>query len=264
MYDVIDNFGLCREIVYVAISYLDRFLCSLLKSEEYRESPKRAIGVELFQLASLTSLYLSIKIHNPQKMNVKNMAQLSRFHASQICWMERHMLSVLSWNVHPPTTMEFSRKFMSLLSNVSHVQERFIVCHYIQKVFELSEFLLELSVWDPYFICLQPSTTAIAAVLNAMEIVHYDLSQKFQPIFMEILRCTGMQPKLSNLADYRNRLHEDYLCSEECFRQQNLDNDEDDNDEPDKFELDEEHRVQSPTGVIIYSFDANKRGTANV
>lgn len=65
-YQVIDHFDFSREIVGIAISYLDRYLC------------RRPVNKKHFQLLAMSCLYLAIKLYEPGTVSMKSMVDLSR------------------------------------------------------------------------------------------------------------------------------------------------------------------------------------------
>jgi len=86
-YQVIDHFDFSREVVSVAIHYLDRFLAT------------RTVNKKLFQLAAMTCLFLAIKLYEPGRLSMSSMIELSRgyFTVDQMATMETSILrSVLT------------------------------------------------------------------------------------------------------------------------------------------------------------------------
>lgn len=65
-YQVIDHFDFSREIVSIAVSYLDRYLS------------KRPVNKKHFQLLAMSCLYLAIKLYEPGTVSMKSMIDLSR------------------------------------------------------------------------------------------------------------------------------------------------------------------------------------------
>lgn len=81
-YQVIDHLNFDREIVYVTLNYLDRYLsCS-------------KVNKKTFQLAAMTSLYLAIKLYSPIKLPMSSMIGLSqhKFCLNQMVDMENDIL----------------------------------------------------------------------------------------------------------------------------------------------------------------------------
>lgn len=152
-YQVVDHFDFNREVVSVAMSYLDRYLAT------------RPVNRRIFQLAAMTALYLAIKLFEPGKLRMSSLIDLSRgyFLAEHIVTMEDSMLQSLNWHVHPPTPFAFCRDFSELLSQDLSPSAR-------HDVGELSRFLTELSVCDYWFVTKKPSSVALASIINAVEL----------------------------------------------------------------------------------------------
>lgn len=81
-YQVIDHFDFSREVVMVAMNFLDRYLAS------------RAVNKKVFQLAAMTALFLAIKLNEPGKLTMASMIELSRgyFTVDQMVAMEISIL----------------------------------------------------------------------------------------------------------------------------------------------------------------------------
>ena len=152
-YQVVDHFDFNREVVSVAMNYLDRYLAT------------RTVNRRIFQLAAMTALYLAIKLFEPGKLKMSSLIDLSRgyFLAEHIVTMEDSMLQSLKWYVHPPTSFAFCRDFMRLVSGDIAPRAR-------HDVNELARFMTELSVCDYWFIAKKPSSIALAALINAIEL----------------------------------------------------------------------------------------------
>ena len=152
-YQVVDHFDFNREVVSVAMNYLDRYLAT------------RLVNRRIFQLAAMTALYLAIKLFEPGKLRMASLIDLSRgyFMAEHIVTMEDSMLQSLKWYVHPPTSFAFCRDFMRLVSGDISPRAR-------HDVNELARFMTELSVCDYWFITKKPSSIALAALINAIEL----------------------------------------------------------------------------------------------
>jgi len=152
-YQVVDHFDFNREVVSVAMNYLDRYLAT------------RTVNRRIFQLAAMTALYLAIKLFEPGKLKMSSLIDLSRgyFLAEHIVTMEDSMLQSLKWYVHPPTSFAFCRDFMRLVSGDIAPRAR-------HDVNELARFMTELSVCDYWFITKKPSSIALAALINAIEL----------------------------------------------------------------------------------------------
>ena len=153
-YRLVDFFKVDREVVYIAMSYLDRFLVSCTCDRS------------MYKLAATTALLLGIKIHPSRKVILSDViTDLSRgeFTMKDIMKMEVLMLQALSWYVHPPTPMSFVVYFLHMSS------QQLKASLDSEGVQDFAIFFVELSVCDYYFATRKASQTAFAAILNAVE-----------------------------------------------------------------------------------------------
>ena len=102
-YQVIDHLDYDREIVAVALHYLDRYLC------------RRSADKRTFQLVSMTCLHMACKLYSPrrQQLSMASLIQLSRgyFTEEQIFATERSILAY----VHGDST-RFDSIFLNVIS----------------------------------------------------------------------------------------------------------------------------------------------------
>ena len=170
-YQVIDHFDFSREVVSIAMNYLDRYLAT------------KIVNKKVFQLAAMTALFLAVKLHERSKLSMSSMIELSRgcFTVNQMAAMEISLIRSLRWNLHPPTSQSFVQRFLLLLPSTG------VNSDILYDVLELSRFLTELSVIDYFFVSHRPSKVALAALANAMEdIASVPVDAQIQ--FAEILR----------------------------------------------------------------------------
>lgn len=195
-YQVIDHFDFNREIVSVSLNYLDRYLNT------------RMVNKKIFQLAAMTSLYIAIKLYEPGTLKISSLIELSRgyFAIDHIATMEQTILRALSWHVHPPTPLCFTRHLLLLFPQNSPQ----IVMH---EVMELSQFLTELSVCDFFFVSHKPSSIALAALLNAIEGVNeVSLPRSFRRKFINSIRnVAGLSYNSTDVERCRIRLRDMYF-----------------------------------------------------
>ncbi len=164
-YEVIDFWKYHRETVAIAMSYLDRFLCTKIGRRALEDR-------RVFQLASITCLYTALKIHEPVKMEPHTFAQLSRglYTDQQIETMERVILDTLEWRMNPPTSLAFLQYFLQL------VPCQMMTPALRSALLEISTMQVELAVGEYMFATLKPSTIALSALLNAVESVDEELA----------------------------------------------------------------------------------------
>jgi len=156
-----------RETVVMAMSYLDLFLSS---------GTQRAMDViktrKEYQLASMTTLYMAIKLYEPVEMDTNALALLSRdtYEAKDFARMEFDILFALNWRVHGPTVLTFLEYFMAVISpRPVRKDTGFDTLTHICKQY------VELTLGDYYFVTQKPSTVAIAVLSTGLR--HIPLEQ---------------------------------------------------------------------------------------
>lgn len=195
-YQIVDHFDFNREVVSVAMSYLDRYLT------------KRTVNHRIFQLAAMTALYLAIKLFEPGNLPMSILVDLSRgyYMAEHFITMEDSMLQTLNWHVHPPTPVAFCRDLMGLVStDISPVARH--------DVNELARFLTELSVCDYWFVTKRPSSIAIASIANAIDLQgSRRVDPKHKVDFLHLIVDSGMHIAYDEeILECYERLHEMYI-----------------------------------------------------
>ena len=151
-FDMVDNLEYNREVVSVAVNYLDRYVATC------------EVNLRKFHLAAVTAIYIAIKLFEPNGVNMASLLDWGKpFIAENIINMERIMLHSLKWYVHPPIPFSFCRYFMVFVSGD-------IPRHIRHDINELARFLTELSVSEYWFVEKKPSSIALAALINAIEL----------------------------------------------------------------------------------------------
>lgn len=152
-----------RETVAIAMNCLDRFMSSPSGQEILLDR-------NLYQLAAMTALYTSVKIHEQEAMDPKLVSTLSRgVHSAQaVEAMESKMLTAIQWRVNPPTAMSFVRSMIDLIpDHLIHSCEK-------DAIFDVAKFQIEMVVNEYDFCTFNASSIAFACALNAMESVVAD------------------------------------------------------------------------------------------
>lgn len=152
-----------RETVAIAMNCLDRFMAT-------PTGLQIVLDRNLYQLASMTALYSSVKIHEQEAMDPNLISSLSRgVHTPKaVEEMEAEMLRAIQWRVNPPTAMSFVRSMMDLVPHhVVGVAER-------ETITEITKFQTELAVNDYNFSRFQASSIAFASLLNSLESMSED------------------------------------------------------------------------------------------
>lgn len=153
---VVDHFQLQREVVSIAMNHLDRYLADY----------PFVVDKNKFQLLAMTCLYLSIKLNvykhlliPGSRSTMDSILQLSRgfFSLKEMEDMENDILQRLQWHVHPPSPQAFVKHFLYL----GGIED--------SELLDVSQFMVELSIMDYYFVDYKSSEIAIAAVMNALQ-----------------------------------------------------------------------------------------------
>jgi hypothetical protein len=208
---VTDHYGFDREVVSIALNYLDRVIAHTTETSKARVPRKE------FQLVAVTSLYLAIKLHGetdgvegaPRKLRIEAYVELSRgmFTIETLETMERVILSNLEWNVNPPTTVCFVASLLRLLPASWDSQP--IHASVASSIFEMARYLTELSVCESTFsFQFKSSEISYSAILCAMDTLRDSIplpygakiaffkivakSTSLTPGADKILKCCGM------------------------------------------------------------------------
>lgn len=162
-FQVVDFCKFNRETVAIAMSYLDRFLMTPSGNDAMTDR-------KVFQLAAMTSLYTAIKIHEPEAMEPKVIASLSRgaYTEDEVTAMELRIISAIKWRMNPPTAMAFVHHFLSLLPKGAMTDSE------KAKTIELAKFQTELAVNAYEFVGVNASTVAFASLCNALNCCNLD------------------------------------------------------------------------------------------
>lgn len=230
-YECVDYFLLDREAVYLSMHYFDRYLARQAQSIAARKRKGEGEGssssskpsVLLSHLLALASLYVACKLHGvstePQaasseggqkKIRLQDFCQMSRgtYCPQMLEEMELSLLTNLQWKVHPPTPTDFLLRFVKILSlllnsgDVNGQNQQHSPSPDVESmgkgwsVFEVARYQIELAVYSPELCHGLPSTTALAALLNAMDskVVRTKrtvVSSQIRDSFLEHVKCLG-------------------------------------------------------------------------
>ena len=161
-YSVVDHFDLSRETVAVTLSLLDRFLAAQSQEGSFEEG---TVSSSVVLLSAMACLQLAAKLNEPRRFRLDHFCKLSngRFPPQLVEESERHILSVLDWKVNPPTALDFTGHLLLFLLLESECGDS------VHKIYEVARFVIELSVCDEYFVPVDTSLVATAAILVATE-----------------------------------------------------------------------------------------------
>jgi len=154
-FQVVDHCDMDRDLVFIAMSYFDRYLS------------RYSVDETLTQLVAMTCLYLAVKVHSSKKISISSIVSLSRgfFRHDQVVKMEMCIMKSLNWYLNPPTPSTFVEILNPLMVELTEDEVA------VTEIKDLAKYLLELSVCDGYFINKNPSLIAQAALTAAMNVV---------------------------------------------------------------------------------------------
>ena len=176
-YDVIDLCQLDRESVAIAMNIVDRFMsnpCPLPSSEISPHFSHREILYDRnrYQLLVVSALYIAIKVNERVIFSSEKLAAASRglYSKESIEAMERTILACLHWKVSVPTAFQVGYVTFELMK--AKAQEAHVVMDVRRWEFIQEElrYQTEIAVRDYQLAVQRPSTVAILAIMNAIEI----------------------------------------------------------------------------------------------
>ena len=199
-------FNIERSVVSIAISYQDRFLSTTMGLSASTDR-------KTFRIASVTCLYIAIKLYVPHEWNVTAhaFAELcgGTISGESIVDMETQILFALGWNVHPPVPMAYLELILDLatltvatneeepkqsldasdedsvlgdlivpsFSNVSSDQSVNLECSVAatkENIIDVVRYQVESALHTVEFLHVRSSVIAVAALLNAIEGIYSD------------------------------------------------------------------------------------------
>lgn len=140
---------------------VDRYLSkSSSQTEEYLNDHTK------YQLLSMTALYIANKIHDPVAFSSDLFAEISNglYSKDDIETMEWVILQGLEFRVYAPTSIQMALHILSLVLPLVNLEESTW-----DSILDKVRFGTEFSVRGYFFSTQRPSTTAMAAILNALD-----------------------------------------------------------------------------------------------
>jgi hypothetical protein len=197
LYDIVDYFDLERSTVAMAMSYVDRFM-----SAPGSKSSRR--NITSYQLTCLACLFLATKTIDTAHIDVDLLVKASRgcYDRQEILDAEKDVLDTLCWRVCDVTSSCFSNHLLGLLIKVVPMDSSVL-----ESLVDFTRFQIELSVAE-YDICVsrQPSTVALAAVFNSMELLDFTPSQKI--VYHRVIQSIGLSLSSSSVRKATHELNE--------------------------------------------------------
>ena len=155
-YDVADHLNEDRSIVYVAMTILDRY-CTTLSTP---------IDEKQYEISSLSSIFLAVHIAGSGDLTLKELVSMSRGGVAikDIIGEATTIADAITLSEPILTPLDFVR---SAIQNITPL----IVSDHKQALLDSASYMIELAVCDSFFTSCKASSVAVAALLNALEIV---------------------------------------------------------------------------------------------
>lgn len=170
-YHVIDHISADRELVYIAINILDRFLSvhfrtltSNAKNNTNTDGRRYLTDKRDYETAVMTALLLTLKLQGITSLSIENLVQMSSNSVSSTDILEvaQDIIHSLKWNSQIPTAARFAHVYIQLLSDDIFDEDSKVA------IFESTVFQIELSIQDEAFSYAPPSLVAWMAFENAL------------------------------------------------------------------------------------------------
>jgi hypothetical protein len=162
-YQTVDYFKISRDVVSIAMSFVDRFL-------DKPQGRSFLFKKRLYQLACVTALFIAIKVHEPVELGLDALVKLGRglYTIQQIIDTEQAMLLALDWRLNPPLAKDFVTLLVSVfpqdcLSSVIRTSLLEAAC----KQIDLAVACYGIGTCA----ATTPSAVAVASLLNAFALL---------------------------------------------------------------------------------------------
>lgn len=180
---------LSRLAVSRSMDYLDRFIAS-----GHERAQRALFDKREYQLASMTSLYIAIKLHEPLAIDSSLLAEISAgcYTAKEIVDMESDILQALEWRVNGPTAQEFVCHLLAMLNPEGYYYNLDTLGSFL----DAATFQCELAATDYDLSMCNPSVVAVGSILKSLAAIddEYLLSSEARRAFM--IKICDMVPSL--------------------------------------------------------------------
>ncbi len=198
-YQVVDHISADREIVYIAINILDRFLAMQVQGANKASTRDYLTDKKAYETAVMTSLLITLKLQGLNTLCIGDLVKMSSntVTSRDITETGKEIVHSLSWNNQIPTSARFAHAYVQLLPET--------ICERAKTtLFENAVFQIELSVQDEFCSNQPPSLVAWMAFENALGGIGSRVSSESKnELRSEISKATGHKYSV----DLRRRLH---------------------------------------------------------
>jgi len=187
LFKVVDHFDFDREVVLIAINYIDRVISIEV------EKTRGKIDRKQFQLLSITCFYIAMKLHGETsnidadrcKLTMKIFVDFSRglLTDARLEAKELEVLEALEWHVNPPSPCQIIACLLHFLPKRMMLSQ--IECLKVKvKIFETSRYLLEMGMCvSTIAFNYKPSELACACILCALDSLMNDIPDDIRLLF---------------------------------------------------------------------------------
>ncbi len=182
-YSIVDRIGADRELVYITMNILDRFVD--VKTFYLKDKKE-------YEKAVIASLLISSKLYADEYICPREIIQLasSSITTKSIMATTVEIYESLSWDFCIPTAARFAHTFVKCISENPSALDR----RNRSEIFEDAIFQIELSVQDSVCSSQPPSLVAWMAVENAIEATNTDVSlEDLKNFRSQVSKITGHQ-----------------------------------------------------------------------
>lgn len=187
---VIDWCDFDKEVLFMAIRYVDCYVCqkvTQVQPNESSASQKERLDSILmdkkkFQLLVMTCLYLATKAYDTKNIDCQILVRVSRgvYTTQDFIQMEQEILTTLNWRLYSPTASAFLHQFIRIFSlssllvhsecctsNLDDAQRKM---DYTMSVVEkMAENQLVWAIGEAEFVSVDQSILGFCAFSNALE-----------------------------------------------------------------------------------------------
>ena len=163
-YGVVDHLSVDREIVFITMNILDRFIAVESLSPLSPSRPCYYTDKKAYQLAVMTCFLMSMKLQGNTSFSVTDLIKMNRYSISlkEVGEIGKRIVKSLFWNQRIPTPARIVHALTQLLPKSVPRETK-------QSIFEKALFQVEVSVCDCSLSRQLPSTLAWAALENAID-----------------------------------------------------------------------------------------------
>jgi hypothetical protein len=205
-YDVVDLCQLDRESVAIAMNIVDRFMSNPCRLPSSGISPHFSHQEILYdrnkyQLLVVSALYIAIKVNERVVFGSEKLAAASRglYSKESIEAMERTILACLQWKVSVPTAFQVGYVTFELMKAKVHESNLSVVdVRRWESIREELRYQTEIAVRDYQLSMQLPSTVAILALMNAIELDRKMNEVESYRIFKALVEILGHVKNLTS------------------------------------------------------------------